>query len=322
MAIGGSGSDQLGAPSAQDASNQSTPRRRRPRRKLQSTRARIARYVQAVRESDRDAVNETILLLSRSRRWLAPLALAVGGFVMLFDGVKLLFTNWRLTLIQILPAMWIWAAMYDLKAHVLNRGISFRDFTGVVIVTPLMLAVMIITVASFYLNAVFAFAIIQPGSPQIRPAFAQARSHLLTVCAWGAAVGFLLALATVVVPRWGRFWFAVSLSIVVALMMVCYIAVPSGLVGIKSVKQPRRDKLTTAAVSTVVGAVICTPPYVLCRIGLLMLGSQTLFVLGVVLFAVGATLQAGATGAVKTVEMSARIVSGRQRVETGRDDTE
>jgi hypothetical protein len=36
---------------------------------------------------------------------------------MLFDGVKLLFTNWRLTLVQVLPAMWIWAAMYDLKLH-------------------------------------------------------------------------------------------------------------------------------------------------------------------------------------------------------------
>ena len=56
--------------------------------------------------------------LSRSRSWLAPLTLAVGAFAMLFDGVKLVFTNWRLTLVQVLPAMWIWAAMYDLKLHV------------------------------------------------------------------------------------------------------------------------------------------------------------------------------------------------------------
>ena len=32
---------------------------------------------------------------------------------------------------------------------------------------------------------------------------------------------------------------------------------------------------------------------------------------GVILFAVGLTLQAGATGAVKTVKMSAKLVSGR-----------
>ena len=32
--------------------------------------------------------------------------------------------------------------------------------------------------------------------------------------------------------------------------------------------------------------------------------------LGIILFAVGLTLQAGATGAVKTVKMSAKLVSG------------
>jgi hypothetical protein len=44
---------------------------------------------------------------------------------------------------------------------------------------------------------------------------------------------------------------------------------------------------------------------------LILLGSSTFFALGVILFAVGLTLQAGATGAVKTVKMSAKLVSGR-----------
>ena len=60
-----------------------------------------------------------------------------------------------------------------------------------------------------------------------------------------------------------------------------------------------------------VRAVICTPPYILGRVGLLMLGLRVLFPLGVVFFAVGLTLQAGATGAVKAVRMSAKLVSGR-----------
>jgi hypothetical protein len=116
----------------------------------------------------------------------------------------------------------------------------------------------------------------------------------------------------VVVTRWGLFWFAVSLSIVVGLMMVCYVAVPSRLIGMKP-KQSKRDKLTATAVGGAVGAVICTPPYALGRVGLLMLGSHTLFVLGVILFTVGLTLQAGATGAVKAVKMSAKLVSGVDR---------
>jgi hypothetical protein len=73
----------------------------------------------------------------------------------------------------------------------------------------------------------------------------------------------------------------------------------------------KRDKLTATAVGGVVGAVICAPPYALGRIGLILLGSSTFFALGVILFAVGLTLQAGATGAVKTVKMSAKLVSGR-----------
>jgi hypothetical protein len=42
-----------------------------------------------------------------------------------------------------------------------------------------------------------------------------------------------------------------------------------------------------------------------------MLESKVLFPLGVIFFAVGLTLEAGATGAVKAVRMSAELVSGR-----------
>jgi len=45
------------------------------------------------------------------------------------QGLKLLFANWRLTLVQVLPAMWIWAAMIDVKAHILH-GRSFHVARG------------------------------------------------------------------------------------------------------------------------------------------------------------------------------------------------
>jgi uncharacterized membrane protein len=277
-----------------------------------TTRAQVARFIQAVRDSDQATVNEMVLRLSRARPWLAPLAFAVGAFAMLFDGVKLLFTNWRLTLIQVLPAMWIWAAMLDLKAHVLHDK-AFHVLIGPAIVIPLVLAVAIVTATCFYLNAVFAFAIVQPGRPQIRPAFTQAHRHLLVVLGSGAVVGILLGLATVVVSRWGKFWFALALGIVVGIMMVCYVAIPSRLIGMKAIVS-KRDKLAASVVGGAIGAVVCTPPYALGRVGLIMLGSSThvIFVLGVIFFAVGLTLQAGATGAVKTVKMSAKLVSGRQ----------
>jgi hypothetical protein len=47
------------------------------------------------------------------------------------------------------------------------------------------------------------------------------------------------------------------------------------------------------------------------RIGILLLGgSSVLFVFGCVLLAVGLTLQAGATGAVKAIKMSTKLATG------------
>ena len=105
--------------SAGDVPSGRSPPRGRPRKqRSRMTRADVVRYTHAVKDSDEAAVDDAVMRLSRARPWLAPLALAVGAFAMLFDGVKLVFTNWRLTLVQVLPAMWIWTAMYNLKLHV------------------------------------------------------------------------------------------------------------------------------------------------------------------------------------------------------------
>ena len=192
-------------------------------------RAKVGSLIHAVGHSDDAAVEQAVLRLSQSRRLFAPLALAVGAIVMLIDGVKLLITNWRLTLIQMLPAMWIWIALLDLKAHVLH-GDSFHVLRGPVVI-PIVLAVAAITAASFFLNAVFAFAIAKPGTPMIGPAFTRARSSLTVILGWGAAVGVCLGVSTVILVRWGQWWFAISLSIIIAVMMVCYVAVPARLIG-------------------------------------------------------------------------------------------
>ena len=128
----------------------------------------LSRVIEAIRKGDDEAVQELVLGLSRQRRLFAPLALVVGAIAMLFEGVKLLVTNWRLTLVQVLPAMWIWVAMFDLKAHLLH-GKSFDVLRGPILV-PIVLGIVVITAASFFLNAVFAFAISKPGRPEIRAA--------------------------------------------------------------------------------------------------------------------------------------------------------
>ncbi len=270
---------------------------------------RVSSLVVAIQTNDDAQIEDAILRLSRRRRIFAPLALAVGAFALLFNGLKLLLSNWRLTLIQILPAMWIWLAMFDIKVHVLH-GHSFHVFRGPILI-PICLVIIAITMAAFFLNAVFAFAIAEPGRPEIRPAVARARRHRKAIFGAGFVAGALLAFSTAIVTRWGRPWFTISLGIVVGLMMVGYVAVPARLIGVKR-NQSRRDKLATTTVGGVIGATVCTPPYLLGRLGILMLGSKVLFIPGIVVIAVGVTLQAGATGAVRAIKMSASLTAGHE----------
>ncbi len=289
---------------AEERPREQVPRRTRRARLVTQVRG----LVEAINEGDDSRVEAAVLQLSRSKRIFAPLTFAVGALLMLFQGVKLLFADWRLSLIQILPAMWIWAAMLDLKLHVISRR-EFRLWYGPSVVLAVV-AIALVSVASFYLNAVFAFAISRPGKPAIGPAFAWARHHLAVVVSFGFAVGFALGVSVMVVPRWGTWWFAFALSIVVAVMMLTYVAVPSRLVGVKVVASSRRDKLTASAVAGAVGAIVCTPPYLIGRAGLLLLGTHTFFVLGVILVTLGVSLQSGATGAVKAIKMSSKLATG------------
>ena len=129
----------------------STEQRSQTRR--QAVIIQVRRLVEAIRDGDDKMVEEAILSLASAVASWPALAMVVGAFAMLFQGVKLLFTNWRLTLVQILPAMWIWAAMLDLKADALH-GKEFHIFRG-----PLLWLVLLViaslTAGSFFLNAVF-----------------------------------------------------------------------------------------------------------------------------------------------------------------------
>jgi hypothetical protein len=57
--------------------------------------------IRRIRGGDDAMVEAIVVQLSRRRRVLAPLALAVGAVAMLFDGLRLLLFNWRLTLVQV-----------------------------------------------------------------------------------------------------------------------------------------------------------------------------------------------------------------------------
>lgn len=277
---------------------------------------RFGKVARGVRDGDEAEVVRAVEALSHRHRLLAPLALLVGGVAMLFGGVRLLLSNWRLTVIQIPPAMWIWAAMYDLRGHVLHDR-AVHALSGPEVV-PLILAIVVITAACFWLNAVFGFAISQDGRPEVRPAIDEARPHLATILGSGAVVGLALGLTVTVVTRAHPPWFAVTMSVVIGVMMIAYVAVPARLIGVDAGAVSRRDRLSASIVGSVLGAVVSTPAYVIGRIGLLMIGSPFLRFPGILIFIVGFTLQAGATSAVKAVKMGAKL--GRREAARGAED--
>ncbi len=284
-----------------------TPNLRRLRARARKWWAAAEPYLVAIRDGDEEALLRALDAAARSHRLLAPLAFAAGGVAMLLAGVRLLFANWRLTLVEVLPALWIWAVMYDLRIHLIRDG-SAVEVSGPALI-PVGLVIVAITVLCFFLNAVFAFAVAQPRAPEVRPALARARRHLGTIAGWGTAFGVAIALCTTVVARGDRLTFTVALGVVVGLLMVAYVAVPARLVGVRQ-ERSRRDRLSASAIGAALGFLVSAPPYLIGRIGLLMIGSPILRIPGLILFALGITLQAGATSAVRAVKMGAKLGSG------------
>lgn len=272
------------------------------------TRQKFAAFISAVRAGDASEVEKTVAALSRVRRSYAPLAFLVGAFAMLFDGLKLLVLNWRLGIVEALPAMWVWLAMLDLRVHLFG-GREFRPLHGAVLVGAISL-VAVVTMAAFFLNGVFAFALATPGAPMIRPALSRARDAWLLLAGWGLLEGAGLGTAALLAGRWGKGWFVLSTGAMIGLIMFSYVAIPSRVLGTSDVepRYSRRDRVMAAVIGGVLGAIVCTPPYLMGRLGVVMLSIQPLIVPALLVLIVGFGLQAAASGAVKAIRMSSKLV--------------
>lgn len=266
-----------------------------------------ARRLAAALPEGEAAVLGAVERLARSHRALAPLALTVGGFAMLFDGLRLLFANWRLIVIQVLPATVVWLAMYDLRARVLRRTATYHPNPALVLFVGA--AIVALTAIGFFLNAVFAFAI-SARPPEIAYGFGEARAHARPVLAWGAGIGLALAVTVLAGANWPRPWGTLALGVVVALLMICYVAVPARVVGVRK-GYKLQEKWTVSLVGSTVGVMVEAPAYIVGRIGILLLGSKALLPLGVILIAVGIVMQASATGAVRAVKLGSVLLASR-----------
>ena len=241
-----------------------------------------------------------------ARPYLAPIAWATGTLVLLLRGVKMLILNWRLLLIQLVPAAWIWVAMYDLKQHGL-RGAPFRELN---LASSIVLSALAIawTIAAFWCNTVFAFAIDGPPPPLIRPAIRRTNRRFGTVVLAGAGIGAVLAAATVLVPRLDRYWvFVITLGGTLTVMFTSFVAVPAYIIGRRKQKLPPRQYIGRTVTGWGVSAVGMLPGVLLDRLGLIMIGTPGLHVLGFVVLSAGVALYAAGMSTVKAVSLSIKL---------------
>src|SRR4029077_19580940 len=112
-----------------------------------------------------------------------------------FDGVLLLLHNWRLTLLQLFPAVWIWGMTYNIRHRVLSETTS----TSVALAAAV--GVLVAAQVAYWCNATFAFTLTQDATGNVRTAFAEARRHWRLIGGLALLTGGLQGLIWLLVPR-------------------------------------------------------------------------------------------------------------------------
>jgi hypothetical protein len=286
-------------PVGHDATNP-VPRRRVVSRSVSG----LLKMARTVADADAVRIELAARQLGASRRYLAPVAWAAGAIVLLIRGIKLLILNWRLMLIELVPAAWVWLVMWDLKQHAL-RGAAFRQLTLAGFLVAGVGAVAL-TMTAFWCNTVFGYAIAGP-RPRIVPAVRQANAHLTGIAIAGLAVGLIIALAIAAVPRIGsaRLYVA-ALSGVLSLLLISLVAIPARILGAKRTRLPLRQSVGGWAAGGAL-TVVMTPGFILDRLGILLLGVPGLHILGLVLLSVGVALHAAGMASVRAVKLSMKL---------------
>jgi hypothetical protein len=261
--------------------------------------------VRAIANADPTEIEATARQLGESSRYLAPVAWAAGALVLLVRGVKLLFLNWRLTLIELVPAAFLWVVMWDLKQHALRHA-AFRQITlgGVIVLTVVLVAA---SIASFWCNTVFGFAI-GHAHPRIAMAVRQARPYRLPILTAGVALGTLLTVSAIGVPRVEARWLYLTwMGALYAVMLTSFVVVPARIIGLRKQKLPPKQAIGRLTVGSALSAIAMTPGFVLDRIGLILIGSSHLRILGFILLSIGTALYAAGMSSVRAVKLTMKF---------------
>jgi hypothetical protein len=262
---------------------------------------RLVDLAGAVRGTDPAQVEQAVAELGAKRRWLAPLAVAAGTVAIVFDGVLLLIRNWRLTLLQLFPAAWIYAMSWNLRTHMLAHKHPPVTRVGLVAV-----GVLIAAQVAYWCNATFAYTLTQGARADIPAAFARARPRWRVVGGLALLTGGIQAAVWLLLPDWSLRWFWIALLVLFVVQVYLFVAVPMWLLRVAKTGTPK-ERLTRSLTTGVLSAVASTPGFLFNRIGLLLLGVGSLWGVGVAVLAIGAVLHVTASSSVRVVKMSVRL---------------
>lgn len=261
----------------------------------------LVRAAGAVRSTDAAQVETALKDLGGRRRWLTPLVYAAGTLAVVFDGVLVLLRNWRLTLLQFSPALWIWIMTWNMKHHFASKP-TFSTNEVIAIAIGVLLAAQV----AYWCNATFAYTMAQDGTGDISDAFADARRHWRLVGGLALLTGAAQACIWLLMPRLKTHWLWLALLLMFVVQIYLFIAIPCWLLGVRQTGS-RRYRATRSATTGVLSGVATMPGFLLNRIGWLLLGSGALTILGGALVAIGAVLHVTASSSVRVVKLSVRL---------------
>jgi hypothetical protein len=275
----------------------------------------LAHATAAVRSTDPASVEAALKDLGGRRRRLAPLVYAAGTVAVVFDGVLLLLRNWQLTLLQLFPAMWIWAMTWNMKNHLLSKP-TFSTSVVVVIAVGVLLAAQV----AYWCNGTFAYTMAQSAGADIKAAFGDARPHWRLISGLALLTGGVQAAIWLAMPRLHTDWLWVALLAMFVVQVYLFIAIPCWLLGVRKTGS-RRERATQTVTTGVLSGVAATPGFLFNRIGWLLLGSGVLGIVGGALLAIGAVLHVTASSSVRVVKLSLRLRPDDHAPASGRIDS-
>ena len=236
-------------------------------------------------------------------RWLLPVAYAGHTIELMVGGVLLLLRNWRLLLLELVPAIWLAAITWDWRVHVTGElpRVGFDGWAALGVLTFVVAA----NLLAYWCNATFAFVLTQQGEPSIRVAFDEARRHAWKITVWALTVGVAHGVVSVAGARWSLAWFGIALGAVAIAQMYAIVALPVALAGLRKQRYAsHRQRVASYAVSGALTSVAIAPGFVLNRIAIVLIGLGWPL-LGGPLLAVAIVLQVAGTSSARAVKLAA-----------------